>query len=56
MPSKLPFYAQMAEQTAQRVTGSFQAWTGFLTTAARLYKYPFHEQLMIYAQRPEATA
>ena len=56
MPSKLPFYAQMAEQTAQRVTGSFQEWTGFLTTAARLYKYPFHEQLMIYAQRPEATA
>ncbi len=56
MPNKLQFYSQMAEQTAQRVTGSFQSWTGFLTTAARLYKYPFHEQLMIYAQRPEATA
>ncbi len=56
MPNKLQFYAQLAEQTAQRVTGSFQAWTGFLATAARLYKYPYHEQLMIYAQRPEATA
>ena len=56
MPNKLQFYSEMAEQTARQVTGSFQAWTGFLTTAARLYKYPFHEQLMIYAQRPEATA
>ncbi len=56
MPNKLQFYSDLAEQTARQVTGSFQAWTGFLTTAARLYKYPFHEQLMIYAQRPEATA
>ena len=56
MPGKLQFYAQLAEQTALRITGSYQAWTGFLVTAARLYKYPFHEQLMIYAQRPEATA
>ena len=56
MPSKLQLYAQLADQTAQQITGSLQAWTGFLSTAARLYKYPFHEQLMIYAQRPEATA
>ena len=56
MPSKIQFYVQMADQTAQQLTGSLQAWTGFLTTAARLYKYPYHEQLMIYAQRPEATA
>lgn len=56
MQSKLQFYAQMADQTAQQLTGSLQAWTGFLTTAARLYKYPYHEQLMIYAQCPEATA
>ncbi len=56
MPSKLQLYAQLADQTAQQITGSLQAWTGFLTTAARLYKYPYHEQLMIYAQRPEATA
>ena len=41
---------------ATQVTGSYQSWTDFLTTAARLYKYPYHEQLMIYAQRPEATA
>ena len=56
MPSKLQLYAQLADKTAQQITGSLQAWTGFLTTAARLYKYPYHEQLMIYAQRPEATA
>ncbi len=56
MPSKLEFYAQMADETAGRLTGSFQNWTAFLTTASRLYKYPFNEQLMIYAQRPEATA
>ena len=41
---------------AVQLTGSWQEWTGFLTTAARLYKYPFHEQMMIYAQRPDATA
>ena len=56
MPSKLQFYSQLADQTARQLTGSLQTWTGFLTTAARLYKYPYHEQLMIYAQRPEATA
>ncbi|MBR3861706.1 MAG: DEAD/DEAH box helicase family protein [Oscillospiraceae bacterium] len=56
MPSKLQLYSQLADQTARQLTGSLQAWTGFLTTAARLYKYPYHEQLMIYAQRPEATA
>jgi hypothetical protein len=46
----------MADQTARQITSSHKAWTGFLTTAARLYKYPYHEQLMIYAQRPDATA
>ena len=56
MPGKLQFYKELAEQTIHRITGSFQSWTGFLVTAARLYKYPFHEQLMVYAQRPEATA
>ena len=56
MPSKLQFYAQMADHTAEQITGSYQKWTAFLTTAARLYKYPYHEQLMIYAQRPDATA
>ena len=56
MPGKAQMYAEVATETAGRITGSFERWTGFLETAARLYKYPFHEQLMIYAQRPEATA
>ena len=56
MPTKAEMYAQMAEKVAVQLTGSWQEWAGFLTTAARLYKYPFHEQLMIYAQRPDATA
>ena len=56
MPTKAEMYAQMAEKVAVQLTGSWQEWAGFLTTAARLYKYPYHEQLMIYAQRPDATA
>ena len=56
MPTKAEMYAQMAEKVAVQLTGSWQEWAGFLTTAAQLYKYPFHEQLMIYAQRPDATA
>ena len=56
MPTKAELYAQMAEKVTTQLTGSWQEWAGFLTTASRLYKYPFHEQLMIYAQRPDATA
>lgn len=56
MPSKLQSYTQMAESVAGGLTGSYQRWTAFLTTAARLYKYPFPEQMMIFAQRPDATA
>ena len=56
MASVLQQYSQLADFTATQITGSFQSWTDFLTTAARLYKYPYHEQLMIYAQRPDATA
>ena len=56
MPNKLQAYAEQAERTARQITGSHLAWTAFLTTAARLYKYPYNEQLMIYMQRPEATA
>ena len=56
MPSKLQFYTQMADSTARQVTGSFGEWTAFLETMGRLYKYPFHEQLMIFAQKPNATA
>ncbi len=56
MPNKLQAYEEQAERTARQITGSHLAWTAFLTTAARLYKYPYNEQLMIYMQRPEATA
>ena len=56
MATKLQHYAQLADQTAVQVTSSYQNWTAFLQTMARLYKYPYHEQLMIYAQRPDATA
>ncbi|MBR3997630.1 MAG: hypothetical protein IKI93_04725, partial [Clostridia bacterium] len=56
MPTKLQLYSQMADHTAGQITGSFGEWTAFLETAARLYKYPYHEQLMIFAQRPDATA
>ena len=56
MPSKAEFYRQMAEQVSTRLVSSWQEWTAFLTTTGRLYKYPFHEQMMIYAQRPDAIA
>lgn len=49
-------FIRFADETALSLTRSSQNWTAFLTTAARLYKYPYHEQLMIYAQRPDATA
>ena len=56
MPTKAQAFAQLAEDTATRLTSSLANWTGFLGTVGRLYKYPYHEQLMIYAQRPDATA
>ncbi len=56
MQSKTEFYRKMAEQVSTCLVGSWQEWTAFLITASRLYKYPFHEQMMIYAQRPDATA
>ena len=56
MMSKVQLYSAMADDTAEQITSSHQKWTAFLTTAARLYKYPYHEQLMIFAQRPDATA
>ena len=56
MAFALQQYHQLADRMATQITGSYQSWTDFLTTAARLYKYPYHEQLMIYAQHPEATA
>lgn len=56
MPTKPQAFAQLAEDTATRLTSSLANWTGFLSTVGRLYKYTYHEQLMIYAQRPDATA
>lgn len=56
MPTKAQAFAQLAEDTATHLTSSLANWTGFLATVGRLYKYPYHEQLMIYAQRPDATA
>ena len=56
MSEKTLYYAQLAEDTARRLTGSWERWAGFLATAGRLYKYPYPDQLMIYAQRPDATA
>ena len=45
MANRAQFYEQMAARTAEQITGSYQEWTAFLATAARLYKYPYHEQL-----------
>ncbi len=56
MADKYQFYRELAEETELRIAGSFEDWTGFLKTAARVYKYTYPEQLMIYAQRPDATA
>ncbi len=56
MPAKVDTYLDLAREIAQGLAGSVGAWTAFLDTASRLYKYPFHDQLMIHAQRPEATA
>ena len=56
MANKVQEYLQLSEQATRQISGSYKEWTGFLTTAARLYKYPFCEQLLIYAQRPDATA
>ena len=56
MPSKLQIYREMADQTAAGLVLGHENWTSFLQAMARLYKYPYHEQLMIYAQRPDATA
>ena len=56
MANKLQAYAKLADHAARQITASYQEWTAFLDMAGRLYKYPFSEQLMIYAQRPDATA
>ena len=56
MPSKIQTLAALSRETGQRIVSSPEEWQAFLRAAARLYKYPFEEQLLIYAQRPDATA
>ena len=56
MNSKVQTFSELATGTSGHLTSSYAEWTHFLETAARLYKYPYHEQVLIYAQRPEATA
>ena len=56
MPSKTEEYLALAQRTANGLTRYWESWTDYLTTASRLYKYSFPDQLMIYAQRPDATA
>ena len=55
MPSK-EYYKELVAYAEQKLTISVSEWTSFLATASRLYKYPYHEQVMIHAQRPNATA
>lgn len=56
MARKYEIISKLAEETAKEVVKNETAWKRYLTTAARIYKYPFQEQLLIYAQRPDATA
>ena len=56
MTNKTEEYLALAQRTANGLTRYWESWTDYLTTASRLYKYPFADQLMIYAQRPDATA
>ena len=56
MTTKAQMYAQMSNHMTTQITGSLHEWLGFLKTSARMYKYQYPEQLMIYAQRPNATA
>ena len=56
MPTKFQLITELYDQTVQSVTGNYQSWTGFLRAACYNYKCPFDEQLLIYAQRPDATA
>lgn len=56
MPTKFQFITELYDQTVQSVTGSYQSWTGFLRAACYNYKCPFDDQILIYAQRPDATA
>ena len=54
--AKLENYVELAQQTMREISADGEAWRAFLTTASNVYKYGFYDQLMIYAQRPDATA
>jgi len=55
MFTKYQMISAIAQETAGQIVKNEEEWTRYLTTAARLYKYPFEEQMLIYAQRPDAT-
>ena len=56
MASKFQFITELYSRTLIRLTGDYESWTGFLRSACYNYKCPFDEQVLIYAQRPNATA
>ena len=56
MPNKTEEYLALACKTADSFSRQWEHWAEFLITAARLYKYSYPDQLMIYTQRPDATA
>lgn len=56
MASKFQFITELYSRTLIRLTGDYESWTGFLRSACYNYKCPFDEQVLIYAQRPDATA
>lgn len=53
---KYKIVSQLLDETMQEISQSEENWCKFLTTSSRLYKYPFEEQVLIFAQRPDATA
>ena len=56
MANKLQYVSELADQTAYSVTRSTAEWKRYLSVSSHLFKYPFDDQLLIYAQRPDATA
>ena len=53
---KYDLISALSEETAMRVARNDESWKKYLNTASGLYKYPFKDQLLLYAQRPDATA
>ena len=56
MPSKYQLINEMANNTLHEITKDGSNWIEFLNTASNNYKYSFNEQVLIYAQKPNATA